>query len=39
MLELQQLARRYPMQLLTSVNTVLFDRHGYMPCNRYGVAR
>ncbi|EFJ46581.1 hypothetical protein VOLCADRAFT_93041 [Volvox carteri f. nagariensis] len=33
----QALYRRYPVQTLAAVNTVLFDRHGYMPCNRYGV--
>lgn len=33
------LYRRYPVQTLTAVNTVLFDRHGYQPCNRYGVPR
>ncbi|GIL86691.1 hypothetical protein Vretifemale_14890 [Volvox reticuliferus] len=35
----QALYRRYPVQTLAAVNTVLFDRHGYLPCNRYGVAR
>ncbi|GFR44414.1 hypothetical protein Agub_g5647, partial [Astrephomene gubernaculifera] len=33
-----ELYRRYPMQTLAAVNTVLYDRHGYRPCNRYGVA-
>ncbi|GLI67606.1 hypothetical protein VaNZ11_011851 [Volvox africanus] len=33
----QALYRRYPVQTLAAVNTVLFDRHGYLPCNRYGV--
>ena len=27
------------MRVLVAVNAVLFDRHGYRPCNRYGVAR
>ncbi|KAG2501503.1 hypothetical protein HYH03_000011 [Edaphochlamys debaryana] len=31
------LYQRYPVQTLAAVNTVLFDRHGYLPCNRYGV--
>ncbi|GIL57243.1 hypothetical protein Vafri_12501 [Volvox africanus] len=33
----QALYKRYPVQTLAAVNTVLFDRHGYLPCNRYGV--
>eukprot|EP00198_Chlamydomonas_reinhardtii_P000982 XP_001690317.1 predicted protein [Chlamydomonas reinhardtii] len=34
---LQALYRRYPVQTLAAVNEVLFDRHGYQACNRYGV--
>lgn len=30
-------SRVQPVELLTAVNTVLFERHGYKACNRYGV--
>lgn len=28
-----------PVQILDAINTVLYDRHGYQPCNRYGNPR
>lgn len=28
-----------PLQLISALNTVLFERHGYGPCNRYGDPR
>lgn len=34
----QNFAQQYPMQALTAVNSVLFGRHGYSACNRYGTA-
>jgi hypothetical protein len=33
------LAARFPLAALTSVNAVLFERHGYAACNRWGGAR
>jgi hypothetical protein len=30
------LANKYPMQVLSAVNSVLFGRQGYAACNRYG---
>lgn len=34
----QEYAQHFPMQVLTAVNSVLFGRHGYSACNRYGTA-
>eukprot|EP00878_Enallax_costatus_P017633 GHUV01018527.1.p1 GENE.GHUV01018527.1~~GHUV01018527.1.p1 ORF type:complete len:426 (+),score=190.14 GHUV01018527.1:1236-2513(+) len=34
----QDYAQHFPMQVLTAVNSVLFGRHGYSACNRYGTA-
>eukprot|EP00879_Flechtneria_rotunda_P012425 GHRR01012975.1.p2 GENE.GHRR01012975.1~~GHRR01012975.1.p2 ORF type:complete len:118 (+),score=45.75 GHRR01012975.1:864-1217(+) len=31
--------RQFPMQVLCAVNAVLFDRHGYTACNRYGASK
>jgi hypothetical protein len=28
-----------PLRVMTSINYVLFERHGYRPCNRYGEPR
>jgi hypothetical protein len=32
----QVLAGKFPMQVLSAVNSVLFGRQGYAACNRYG---
>ncbi len=33
---LAALVQRYPLQALSAVNTVCFERHGYGAANRYG---
>lgn len=37
--KMRVLAHQYPMQVLMAVNGVLFGRHGYSACNRYGMPR
>lgn len=36
---LLQQVRRFPFLALASLNAVLYDRHGYKACNRYGEPR
>jgi hypothetical protein len=38
-LDTRELVRRFPLAALGSINAVLFDRHGYAACNRWGGAR
>lgn len=33
--DVRQQAQRFPMQVLSAVNAVLFQRHGYSACNRF----
>jgi hypothetical protein len=37
--EFHELLQQYPTSALMSVNTVLFGRHGYGACNRWGDTR